>query len=792
MQYKEIIVSNLESQFEFRVQQSTWIEAFKQRLKELPALGSFQTWGEDFINEVTQQLNSLNALRLQIQDFKDNQISLTRGLSEIKAGFTQYDEQEAQSKSKLLTLFTQNAFAYFVEKNNFYNQLSDKKISLLIAGLNFNDLTEFENQLNTCIQLINTHIKNPERLLNFFEIIKKSSLNLNEPDLSHFIFTAQELATQSLKKSIERNFAELNIQQVKQDCEDQHLFCDLYQNTLLFLAKHYQAYSAKLNLIKNKLEFLDNHLGEAIIDWWDDYKTLSDSTFLSTANHQVLIKKYQQLGLLETQLSLNDDKEFLKKIKSKVQAFLNNEIERLKQAFLDYQTRIDQFASYSPAAAAISTKLQQMLKSRYDATHEIWIKCQERLASIKAIEELKNFQHHFPKEISLDADSLNFDELRAALILLEESNPDIRNIRFIQGFSNIPLENLSKKIFFILENLNSPLLPDSINHLLQFIHSKNSPLTLNNAKTYLATTLQAFFTHHPERLTLCLAYNAPLNTLINTETYERLINILHYTDAIKLEKWSKLNPSLKSKIKELSASDEITPIIIDEALDQLISTKKILLLFEDKNTPTTPGSENNTVNHSLWDACCLFKEFANKSCLSELPYLKKLEEDSKTKDFILNFQKAVMNLDWFIKEVQRLEIQSYAPTLFLKSGKTKQQYVHQLINNLKNIPITQADTASINNIFEQWKKDYQLLIDEPRYRLLIKLCMLIYRQLMKLFFPASDCFTTSHQTVDKLQEQFLQASQHLQRLKNQFTQSVQEVTHSVPNKTVTQLTSTVS
>lgn len=268
MQYKEIIVSNLESQFEFRVQQSTWIEAFKQRLKEFPALGSFQTWGENLINEVTQQLNLLNALRLQIQVLKDNQSSLSRSLSEIEAGFTQYDEQEAQSKSKLLTLFIQNAFAYFLEKNNFYNQLSDKKISLLIAGLNLNDLTEFENQLNTCIQLINTHIKNPERLINFFEIIKKSSLNLNEPNLSHFIFTAQELATQSLKKSIERNFAELNLQQVKQDCEDQHLFCDLYQNTLLVLANHYQAYSAKLNLIKNKLEFLDNHLGEAIIDWW--------------------------------------------------------------------------------------------------------------------------------------------------------------------------------------------------------------------------------------------------------------------------------------------------------------------------------------------------------------------------------------------------------------------------------------------------------------------------------------------------------------------------------------------
>ncbi len=86
-----------------------------------------------------------------------------------------------------------------------------------------------------------------------------------------------------------------------------------------------------------------------------------------------------------------------------------------------------------------------------------------------------------------------------------------------------------------------------------------------------------------------------------------------------------------------------------------------------------------------------------------------------------------MNLNWFITKVQRLEKQFYAPPLFLKSGKTKQKYVHQLINHLKNIPITQIDTASINNIFEQWKKGHQLLIDELRYRLLTKLCMLIYR-----------------------------------------------------------------
>ncbi len=138
MKFKESIISKLESQYELRLQKSTWIEAFKQALKDFTELGSFQTWGEDLINE----------LGLKIKHFKDNQGSLITCLSEIEAIFTQYDEQEAQNKSKLSTLFTQNAFQ---EKNDFYRQLSDEEIPLLLAGLNLDDPTELENRLNICI-----------------------------------------------------------------------------------------------------------------------------------------------------------------------------------------------------------------------------------------------------------------------------------------------------------------------------------------------------------------------------------------------------------------------------------------------------------------------------------------------------------------------------------------------------------------------------------------------------------------------------------------------------------------
>lgn len=780
MKFKETIISKLESQYELRLQKSTWIEAFKLALKDFPELGSFQTWGQDLINEVAQQLNVLNQLGLQIKHFKDNQGSLITGLAEIETFFTQYDEQEAQNKAKLSTLFIQNAIGYFQGKNDFHRQLSDEEIPLLVASLNLDDPTEFENRLTLCIKLIKNYIKNPEKLLNFFKIINQSSLHLDEPNLSHFIFIARKQATQLLQKSIETNFSKLNLQQIKQDCENQDLYSDLYQNYLLLLVNHYQNYSDKLKTIKNKLEFIDNHLGVAVKDWWDDYKTLSDSTFLSTANHKALMEKYDQLCLFEAQLSLNNDREFLKKIKSKVQDFLNNKIAGLEQQYKDYQTRIAKFSSCSSRAKNISNKLLQRLEYRYSMASEIWIKRQERLANIKVIEELKYFKNDFHKEAPIEAD-LDFKKLGAALLFLEKPHPDK------QSFSNIPIEDLTETIFFILENLNSISLPSSIDNLLQFIHSESNNPTLNNAKTSLAIALQAFFNRQPEKLALCLASNAPLNTTtIHSKTYEKLINVLRYTDSDQLKKWSEHDFSLKTKIKELSAPQKINQTSMVQALDRLISTKKIQLLFEA--TPTKLGSENKTGNYSLWDACCLFKEFANNVLPPELPYLKQLEEEPKTKDIVFNFLEAVMNLNWFITSIQQLEKQSYSPTLFLKSGKNKQKYIHQLINNLKNIPLTQADIAAINNTFEHWKKDHQLLMDKPRYRLLTKLCMLIYRQFMKLFFPTSDCFTNSHQTINTLQEQFLQASQYLQKLREYFTHSTKEITDSVPDETATQLT----
>lgn len=404
-------------------------------------------------------------------------------------------------------------------------------------------------------------------------------------------------------------------------------------------------------------------------------------------------------------------------------------------------------------------------------------KRKKRLENISVVEELKNFKEHCSKENPFDSDSLNFKELHATILLLKESDPALQTEMFIQDLANIPLESLTKKIFFILENLNDTLLSSSVNNLLQFIHSENSKPTITVAKAHLAISLQAFFNRQPIKMALCIAHNAPLNKVINTETYEKLITILRYTNSDKLEKCPNLNSSLRLKIKELSARNEINQTIINQTIERLISTKKIIHLFEGKNTYTTSDSENNIFQYSLWDACCLFQQFAKNSFTSAHPYLKKLEEETKTKDEFFGFQEAVLHLDWFITTIKTLENQSYSSTLFLKSGKEKQKFVNQLINNLKNIPIKQVDTSSINSTFEQWKKDHQLMIDESRYRLLIKLCMLIYRQFMKIFFPASNCFTTtSHQTINKLQEEFLKASEHLQKLRSNFIHSTHDET----------------
>ncbi|WP_342228210.1 hypothetical protein [Rickettsiella endosymbiont of Rhagonycha lignosa] len=238
---------------------------------------------------------------------------------------------------------------YCREKNGFFKELSEKKLPFILADLQLNDQNDFDDQFDSCIQLIKNHIKNPEKLLNFFEIIKHSYLNQNEPNLSYFIFTAHEQAIQLLKNRIKKNFLELNLQQVKSECENPSLYNDFYQDCLILLANHYQDYSNKLDMIKNKLEFLNKHLGEPVKDWLNDYTTLSDTAFLSEATLEILVEKCNNLSSFETQLSLNNDKEFLKKIKNKTQDFLNSKINNLEEQFQNSQTQIAELAKYIPA-----------------------------------------------------------------------------------------------------------------------------------------------------------------------------------------------------------------------------------------------------------------------------------------------------------------------------------------------------------------------------------------------------------------------------------------------------------
>ncbi|KAF5271519.1 hypothetical protein FQR65_LT05139 [Abscondita terminalis] len=759
-----------------RLKQSTWINDLQQALLNFTELGSFQTWGKEFIRIVDDQLELLAKLEAQINHFNNNHIGLTKATTEIERSLSEYDALEAENKASLLEPFTDYALLYCKEKNAFFKELSEKKLPFVLASLALNDQNDFDDQFDFCIQLIKSHIKNPEKLLNFFDIIKHSYLNENEPNLSYFIFTAHEQAIQLLKNKIKKNFLELNLQQIKSECENPNLYTDLYQGCLILLANHYQAYSHKLTLIKNKLEFLDTHLGESVKDWLNEYKILSDTTFLSQANLETLLEKINHLSAFATQLSLNNDKEFLKKIKSKTQDFLNSKINNLEEQFQNSQTRITEFAKSSPLAKCISDKLKQIQKKHYIDLKEAWIKRKNRLKIITVVEEFKNFKDHFPKKNLFDSDSLNFKELHAIILLLKESNPALQTEIFIQDLANIPLENLTKNIFFILENLNDDtLLSSSVNNLLQFIHSENSKRTITAAKVHLAISLQAFFNRQPIKMALCIAHNAPLNTVLNTETYEKLITILRYTNSDKLEKCPNLHSSLRLKIKELSARNEIDQTIINQAIERLISTKKIIHLFEDKNTYTTSDSENNTFQYSLWDACCLFQQFEKKSFTS-FPYLKELKEKTKVTDELFIFQFVVWELDKFITAIEKISSKSYQSTLFLKPGKEKQEYVNQLINQLKNIPIHQVDTSAINKIFEQWNKDHQHLIDEPRYRLLVKLCMLIYRQFIKIFFSELNCFTASHQNVNELQEQFLNAHEYLQKLRNNFTHSTHDAT----------------
>lgn len=371
--FKESIISDLKSQYDVRLKKSTWINDLQQALLNFTELGSFQTWGKELVSKIENQLELLAKLELQINHFNNNQINLTEATAEIETSLRKYDELEAKNEVSLLKLFTEYALLYCREKNGFFKELSEKKLPFILASLHLNDQNDFDDQFDSCTQLIKGHIKNPEKLLNFFDIIKHSYLNQNEPNLSYFIFTAHEQAIKLLKNRIKKNFLELNLQQIKSECENPSLYNDLYQNCLILLANHYQDYSNKLDMIKNKLEFLNKHLGEPVKDWLNDYTTLSDTTFLSEATLEILVEKCNNLSSFETQLSLNNDKEFLKKIKNKTQDFLNSKINNLEEQFQNSQTQIAELANTSPLAACISDKLRETQESHYSTIKEIWL-----------------------------------------------------------------------------------------------------------------------------------------------------------------------------------------------------------------------------------------------------------------------------------------------------------------------------------------------------------------------------------------------------------------------------------
>lgn len=513
--FKAVKARNYEVQFESILKKSTSINEFNSTLKHFYAMPAFENAAKQLINsEYEKLLSSLVELRDQIDQFKEqNNIGIEKLSNALEKSFDRYNEQQEKFQTELTSLFLQHFSNYFKETHPLSSELLDYfkiRIPLQLAELGIQG--HAKDQLDVCIELLETHVpltidfKNAlEILKNFYEV---------DPEISQFIFIAHEEAFLLLGKSIKNHLADLNTELIKKDYDNhQALFSKFYRESMVTLINYYQDYKNITEDFKSKFDLLKD-VGTPTKDWTDDYQRLSSSaTFFSQLTPQGLKSAHDELSKFKQQLNWENSAEFLQKIKKKAQAYINNQIESLEQQFKDYQTRIDELTKdfSGTAVTDISHTLQQILQSRYHATKKRWVKRQERLANIKVIEELKNFKNHFPKEDPFQAD-LDFKKLRAALSLLEKPHPDK------QSFPNIPTEDLTETIFFILETLNNTSLANANDNLLQFIHSGNSNSMLDNPKTSLAIALQAFFNRQPEKLALCLAHNAPDNTTLDTET----------------------------------------------------------------------------------------------------------------------------------------------------------------------------------------------------------------------------------------------------------------------------------
>ncbi len=498
--FKALKVQDYEVQFESVLKKSTSINELNSALKYFDAMPAFKNAAKQLINsESEKQLSLLAELRDQIDHFKEqNQTNIEALSNALDKNFDRYNEQHEKYQTELSSLFLQHFSDYFKETHPLSRELLDDlktRIPLQMAELGIEG--NANDQLEACIQLLETHVPLTIDFKNALGIIKNSYVV--DPEISHFIFIAHEEAFLLLEKRIKNHLADMNIELIKNDYDNyQTLFSKFYRESIITLVNYYQDYKSITEDFKPKFDILKN-IGQPTQDWIDDYQHLSNSAvFFSQLTPQGLKSARDKLSEFKQKINWENPIAFLQEIKNKAQAFLNNEIERLDQQFQDYQTRIDKFKHYSSGAVDISNKLSQMLNSRYRAIDEPWKKCREELANIKVIENFKDFKDHFPKEDLFDDDLLNFDELCAVLLFLEEPHPDIQNERFIQGLSSIPVENLTEKIFFILENLDNTLLPHSINNLLQFIHSEHNHPTLNHAKTALLFHFKPFLLVNPK------------------------------------------------------------------------------------------------------------------------------------------------------------------------------------------------------------------------------------------------------------------------------------------------------
>lgn len=776
---KNAILQDYNNQFDLKLIESTYINNIQTELTHFRDIADFEEIKKQMVTEFQKPLFILNELRKKMDHFSVSNGNIEKKDTDIKKSFDAYDAQEKECRSELANLLLPKFSEHFKKENSFSKVLLNQHLFLEIAELSaenniVGNVGIAKDQFDYYFQLIKDHYPLIDPVFEkALETIKNSYLN--EPELSEFIFIAGEDAFSLLNEGIKNNLLNLNIEEVKQKYSaHQVLFLDFYRESIINLVHYYQDYKKSLVDIKGKLEFLETHVGDPIKNWLDNYRQQIDTAPLSITTQKDLKSKCDALSQFKKQLKMDNSKEFLKEVKSETQKFLKNEIEILNQQSLDYQTALTEL-SYSFIASDERDKLVKTKQSQYTTIQSTWLDRENRLALVNELDDLKNFKQHFPEERLFISDSLDFEKiaLHSAFLLLEESNPINKNENLIAVLSKISIQDLAEKIFFILENKDLEQLSDSINNLLQFIHSERSNAEINDAKTHLANELKNFFTSQIEKTAFCIVQaidNPGFAETINEKKFENLLTYLRFIELNTLEKWSQSDSMFRSKIDECFINKGITSKSKkDLYFDRLISTKKLLDLFgEEKNNALPESIHDNSKIYSVWEACCLFQKFSASfhGNRLEYPFIKQANTNDPLNPLLI-LQSATINLEIFTRVLMSLEERTYSPTFFLNASSEKQKVISQLITNLKNISITQANKKYINDFFETWKDNNKPIINKPRYRFLVGLVMIIYRAIKEYFNPRT-FETTSVREVNYLQHCFLEVCGSLEKFKSSF------------------------